>query len=208
MKRARDDDAAASGSAAMGDDDSCSYPHHGDGEGDDEQEEQDERRQRTACDVLLSLSLSRWPSSSSNSTSCSVQQNDHAAGTAAPPPNKPRRRWRRGTDEEFECQTCGRRFPTFQALGGHRTSHLRRPAMTKKQPRSSPKAVLVHACGMCGLGFSTGHPCLGGHMRRHRLGRADSMAGFPSADLDHTQIIVHGRPTSASSSLQLLNLFV
>ena len=129
-----------------------------------------------------------------------------AASGTAPPPVKCRRR-RRGQDDAFECQTCGRRFPTFQALGGHRTSHLRRPAMTKKQPRSSSKAVLVHACAMCGLGFSTGQ-ALGGHMRRHRLGRADSMAGFPSADLDLTQIIVHGRPTSASSSLQLLNLFV
>ncbi|CAD6255464.1 unnamed protein product [Miscanthus lutarioriparius] len=59
---------------------------------------------------------------------------------------------------------------------------------------------------MCGLGFSTGQ-ALGGHMRRHRLGRADGM-GFPSADVDLTQIIVHGRPATASTSLQLLNLFV
>ncbi|KAK1642879.1 hypothetical protein QYE76_060684 [Lolium multiflorum] len=26
---------------------------------------------------------------------------------------------------EFVCKTCSRSFPTFQALGGHRTSHLR-----------------------------------------------------------------------------------
>ena len=39
-------------------------------------------------------------------------------GTAAPPLNKPRRRRRRGMDEEFECLTCGRRFATFQALAG------------------------------------------------------------------------------------------
>jgi hypothetical protein len=74
-----------------------------------------------------------------------------------------------------------------------------------KKPRSS-KAVLVHACALCGLGFSTGQ-ALGGHMRKHRLGRDDGSA-FPSGDVDLTQIIVHGRPTSASTSLQLLNLFV
>jgi hypothetical protein len=33
--------------------------------------------------------------------------------------------------------------------------------------------------------------------------------GFPSADVeDLTQIIVHGRPATASTSVQLLNLFV
>ncbi|GJM97076.1 hypothetical protein PR202_ga13974 [Eleusine coracana subsp. coracana] len=28
-------------------------------------------------------------------------------------------------DGEFVCKTCSRAFATFQALGGHRTSHLR-----------------------------------------------------------------------------------
>ncbi|KAL5209653.1 hypothetical protein ABZP36_005276 [Zizania latifolia] len=30
-----------------------------------------------------------------------------------------------GPGGEFVCKTCGRAFPSFQALGGHRTSHLR-----------------------------------------------------------------------------------
>jgi hypothetical protein len=128
------------------------------------------------------------------------QHPDRPISTVAPPLEKPRRRRRRGSEEEFECQTCGRRFLTFQALGSHRTSHLRRPPATKK----SSKAVRVHACAACGLEFSTGQ-ALGGHMRRHRLGRADSLG---SGDVDLTQIIVHGRPTFASTSLQLLDLFV
>ncbi|XP_006663123.1 zinc finger protein ZAT8-like [Oryza brachyantha] len=80
---------------------------------------------------------------------------------------------------EFQCRTCGRRFSTFQALGGHRTSHKRprvradglelllgaRPGKAGGGGRAS--SPVVHRCDMCGKVFSTGQ-ALGGHMRRHR----------------------------------------
>ncbi|KAM0868059.1 hypothetical protein ACQ4PT_041601 [Festuca glaucescens] len=82
---------------------------------------------------------------------------------------------------EFACKTCSRSFPTFQALGGHRTSHLRgrhglalalagdhysaKPKKTTSTDDQKPAAV--HQCHVCGLGFETGQ-ALGGHMRRHR----------------------------------------
>jgi hypothetical protein len=158
-------------------------------------------------DVFLTLSCG---SSSSPSSCCFSSETAAAAGTPEPAQvalervlRRGRRRRRRGQQQassSFECRTCGREFPTFQALGGHRTSHLRRPATTKKKARSS-KAVLVHACSACGLGFSTGQ-ALGGHMRRHRGGPNDVYA----LDLARA-VVLHERPR-LTASLQLLDLFV
>ncbi|TVU23335.1 hypothetical protein EJB05_25692, partial [Eragrostis curvula] len=77
-------------------------------------------------------------------------------------------------DGEFLCRTCGRRFTTFQALGGHRTSH-KRPRVRADgldlllgaRPSKATAAKDVHRCNTCGTVFPTGQ-ALGGHMRRHR----------------------------------------
>ncbi|KAL2509121.1 C2H2-type zinc finger family protein [Forsythia ovata] len=77
----------------------------------------------------------------------------------------------------YQCKTCNRCFPSFQALGGHRASHK----------KSSKTAILeenglqvsddhgtnlslhsrIHECSICGAEFTSGQ-ALGGHMRRHR----------------------------------------
>ena len=75
---------------------------------------------------------------------------------------------------EFRFRTCGRAFATFQALGGHRTSH-KRPRVRADgldlllgaRPGKGAAASDVHRCDTCGVVFSTGQ-ALGGHMRRHR----------------------------------------
>ncbi|KAF0904223.1 hypothetical protein E2562_032998 [Oryza meyeriana var. granulata] len=74
----------------------------------------------------------------------------------------------------FECKTCNRQFPSFQALGGHRASH-KKPRLADGdaavEPAPKPK---VHGCSICGLEFAVGQ-ALGGHMRRHRAVMADGL---------------------------------
>ncbi|KAI3787001.1 hypothetical protein L1987_41143 [Smallanthus sonchifolius] len=69
----------------------------------------------------------------------------------------------------FHCKTCNKQFSSFQALGGHRTSHKK----IKSVDESPPKAK-THECSICGLEFELGQ-ALGGHMRRHRDSQVKSV---------------------------------
>nr|CAD1843932.1 unnamed protein product [Ananas comosus var. bracteatus] len=95
----------------------------------------------------------------------------------------------------YECKTCSKCFPSFQALGGHRASHKKpkhaaalananvyeeinkkppAPPMHDEEPVQvvrptvgAVKSARVHECSICGSEFNSGQ-ALGGHMRRHR----------------------------------------
>ena len=93
-------------------------------------------------------------------------------------------------DRVFECKTCSRRFPSFQALGGHRASH-KKPRPNGKADRmlpaeaAAPPKPKAHECSICGVEFSVGQ-ALGGHMRRHRAAvglEASSRCGEKRAGL-------------------------
>ncbi|KAL9247700.1 hypothetical protein vseg_021105 [Gypsophila vaccaria] len=68
----------------------------------------------------------------------------------------------------YTCKTCGKKFHSFQALGGHRASHKKlKPVDTISADVSFPVKPKTHACSICGVEFPIGQ-ALGGHMRRHR----------------------------------------
>ncbi|MCL7035412.1 hypothetical protein MKW94_023702 [Papaver nudicaule] len=73
----------------------------------------------------------------------------------------------------YECKTCGKDFPSFQALGGHRASHKKLRVIKGDESKmdgslsSSKSSSALHECPICGKGYAIGQ-ALGGHMRRHR----------------------------------------
>uniref|UniRef100_A0A803N099 C2H2-type domain-containing protein n=2 Tax=Chenopodium quinoa TaxID=63459 RepID=A0A803N099_CHEQI len=75
----------------------------------------------------------------------------------------------------YECKTCNRQFPSFQALGGHRASHKKPRLLNNEgeQHQSDVRKAKIHECSICGLEFPIGQ-ALGGHMRRHRAALARS----------------------------------
>ncbi|PWA38961.1 Zinc finger, C2H2 [Artemisia annua] len=86
----------------------------------------------------------------------------------------------------FECKTCNRQFPSFQALGGHRASH-KKPRLEGDLTHGTnlaPPKPKSHECSICGLEFSIGQ-ALGGHMRRHRTTATNDNQFSASSDLSN-----------------------
>ncbi|XP_010253292.1 PREDICTED: zinc finger protein ZAT12-like [Nelumbo nucifera] len=84
----------------------------------------------------------------------------------------------------FECKTCNRKFPSFQALGGHRASHKKPRLMGADDPNHQAQLhnlqvkPKTHECSICGLEFAIGQ-ALGGHMRRHRSALSEGLLSPP-----------------------------
>ncbi|XP_044949590.1 zinc finger protein AZF2-like [Hordeum vulgare subsp. vulgare] len=129
------------------------------------------KRAREEEPVSLALALT------TDSAASSTTSADSAGGPAAAASRKRARRGRMvatSGEGEFVCKTCSRAFASFQALGGHRTSHLRGRhglelgvGVARAIRERKKQEERQHECHICGLGFEMGQ-ALGGHMRRHR----------------------------------------
>lgn len=86
----------------------------------------------------------------------------------------------------YKCGVCGKVFPSYQALGGHKSSHRNKPAAVKPSPSTKTTTAAagpffnyafapnyptgrLHVCSVCGKNFPTGQ-ALGGHKRKHYEG--------------------------------------
>ncbi|VAI39046.1 unnamed protein product [Triticum turgidum subsp. durum] len=153
--------------------------------------------------VSLALSLSTDSAPSAGTSS------DSGAGAPA--------KRRRGAvvvtsgEGEFVCKTCGRAFATFQALGGHRTSHLRGRhglelgvGVTRAIKERKKREEKQHQCHIR-LGFEMDQ-ALGGHMRRHREQMALHGADYRWVALLPGQEVA-GHHAAADQPPVLLDLF-
>ncbi|URE02751.1 hypothetical protein MUK42_33815 [Musa troglodytarum] len=124
--------------------------------------------------ALCLMMLSRGVSGRSDLRTASQLEQRDGGGTSridhAVPPSK---------TQSYECSVCGKAFPSYQALGGHKTSH-RKPvaavattggdAVTSASTSGATSVPgRAHECSVCHKSFPTGQ-ALGGHMRCHYEG--------------------------------------
>ncbi|XP_022897341.1 zinc finger protein ZAT6-like [Olea europaea var. sylvestris] len=77
----------------------------------------------------------------------------------------------------YTCGVCGKSFSSYQALGGHKTSHRDRSQFATTTAITNTSNMIsylnpsgrIHKCNVCYMTFTTGQ-ALGGHMRRHYEG--------------------------------------
>ncbi|CAH8338989.1 unnamed protein product [Eruca vesicaria subsp. sativa] len=75
------------------------------------------------------------------------------------------------TKGRYTCETCGKMFKSYQALGGHRASHKKNRVSNKIEYVNVVVAPekRIHECPICFRVFSSGQ-ALGGHKRSHGIG--------------------------------------
>ncbi|XP_047070449.1 zinc finger protein 1-like [Lolium rigidum] len=84
----------------------------------------------------------------------------------------------------YECSVCGKVYASYQALGGHKTSHRKPPAPPAQAPpaggagdeASVVAEARVHRCSLCDRTFPSGQ-ALGGHKRLHYEGGPEALGG-------------------------------
>ncbi|CAN8258759.1 unnamed protein product [Cochlearia groenlandica] len=130
------------------------------------------------------------------------QPSDHKPQTRFQQPSQSRE----STKVSYKCSVCGKAFPSYQALGGHKASHRIKPPITIADDSTSPNISAVaggekppnstaiapsgkiHECSICHKVFPTGQ-ALGGHKRCHyegTLGGGGGGGGGGSKSVSHS----------------------
>ncbi|CAL5092721.1 unnamed protein product [Urochloa decumbens] len=128
--------------------------------------------------------------------------------------------------ELHACSVCGKAFPSYQALGGHKASHRAKPPPAAPEdsknhhaaaaaPSSSLSAgsagagagegKAAHECNVCGKAFPTGQ-ALGGHKRCHYDGTIGSAAapGRSAASGASSRVVAPAAPAGFDLNLPAL----
>ncbi|CAM0876555.1 unnamed protein product [Alopecurus aequalis] len=103
-------------------------------------------------------------------------------------------------DLRFRCTVCGKAFPSYQALGGHKSSHRTREQYAISAQASAAASEETgtssggsnngpHRCTICSRSFATGQ-ALGGHKRCHYWdGTSVSMSVSLSASASGSSVL-------------------
>ncbi|KAH0933139.1 hypothetical protein HID58_010256 [Brassica napus] len=116
---------------------------------------------------LIMLSRDKWKQQKNKTTV--VEEEDHETDDEREDYKSSKNRGGRG---RFKCETCGKVFNSYQALGGHRASHKKNKTFTAmtstktEHEKTLTEGEKVHQCPICFRVFTSGQ-ALGGHKRSH-----------------------------------------
>ncbi|KAG7022496.1 Zinc finger protein ZAT10, partial [Cucurbita argyrosperma subsp. argyrosperma] len=101
----------------------------------------------------------------------------------------------------YSCSVCNKSFSSYQALGGHKSSHRKSDAaadtdsttLTTTATSAVSSSTRTHQCSICFKCFPTGQ-ALGGHKRRHYDGNNNkTLAAGSDSNGDSTLTHTHVR---------------
>ncbi|XP_024995382.1 zinc finger protein ZAT1-like [Cynara cardunculus var. scolymus] len=109
---------------------------------------------------------------------------------------------------KYQCETCDKVFDSFQALGGHKTSHRKIENDFTGVGNKSKKNVVQddgksHECPFCYRVFGSGQ-ALGGHKRSHVSGSSTTATDALVCKVDGSVNLVHS--TKAQGNLVIIDL--
>ncbi|WOL19558.1 hypothetical protein Cni_G28360 [Canna indica] len=111
------------------------------------------------------------------------------------------------TKVEYKCSVCGKAFASYQALGGHKTSHRIKPvggadevsaasavgSGSSTVGAAAASSVRLHQCSVCQKTFPSGQ-ALGGHKRCHYEGSHAAAAVSEGTSSSHRGLDLNVAP--------------